>query len=64
MHQLTDLVEQFQAYFIKMTPNTFKIAAGTLVRTIENVSESYEKAEWLLNNGRKIKFKYYNLQLF
>lgn len=54
MQRLTTLGEKFQTYFQNQTSNTIKIAAGTLVDTIENISHSYEKAEWLLINGAKL----------
>lgn len=68
MHQLTNLGRRFQSYFQRYTTNTFKIAAGTLVQTIEKVSYSYEKAEWLLRNGQKLDlnmmvYNYFNWEI-
>ncbi|HLS20202.1 MAG TPA: sugar diacid recognition domain-containing protein [Bacillota bacterium] len=68
MQQLTKLGERFQNYFQRYTTNTFKIAAGTLVETIEKVSHSYEKAEWLLRNGRNLDlnttiYNYFNWEI-
>ena len=54
MRQLTQLGRDFQKHFHKYTTNEFKIAAGTLVKTIENVYLSYEKAEWLLTHGQNL----------